>query len=321
MAEDEATIWIRKNGIGHAFSRELGCCCRRCRTINYTLIPPPSHLAPFPGWDDPPWRAHTSASILVGDQSDKVQGHLLVDCGAGVVDSLVCSGLDLLDSIAALLITHWHPDHVLAINQLAESLRRSAKRRKRAFRKLSVYCTLATYDWLRSKSGLDYEFKTLLRFCEVLPEDSFGVCIGSLEFQFVPLPVAHGSIEGAVIYVAEHQSKKVVFGWDIDIPSAQIPHDGRTNEEIVRTYLDDYRPQMLFMASNTKKATGTGHTSYELAQTYINIIQPGEVFLTHLSGHEDNVGAEGYGWTDADWERAVDSDGARVARQGMMIKL
>lgn len=53
---DQPGFYIRINGIGHAFCRQLGCACGRCRTINYAMSPPPQALAPFAGWPDPPWR-------------------------------------------------------------------------------------------------------------------------------------------------------------------------------------------------------------------------------------------------------------------------
>lgn len=177
MTTPQASIWIRINGVGHAFSRELGCECQRCQTINFNLALPPRKLDIFQGWDDPPWRAHTSASILIGDADGEVLSHVLIDCGAGVVDSLMCSGFTGLDRLAALLITHWHPDRVLSINQLSESLRRTAQRNKRPFRKVQAYTTLPTYDWVRrTKGGLDYEFR--IRPQEIVPEDPFLVTAG-----------------------------------------------------------------------------------------------------------------------------------------------
>jgi ribonuclease BN (tRNA processing enzyme) len=313
------SIWVRKNGIGLAFSRELGCDCRRCTTVNYNLASPPSGLLNFDGWDDPPWRAHTSASLFFGQDGGEVEDHILIDCGAGVVDSLMASGLKGVGKVSALLITHWHPDHILSINQLCESLKRRG-----GFRKLPLYCTLTTYDWLRWQKGFDYECKRYLRLQEILPEQPFEIPLGQTKVRFNPLHVAHGSVEDAVIFVAEIETKKIVFGWDIDVPSAQIP-DKRTNEQIIKQYLQDDSPDILFMASNTWKATDTGHTSYELAQHYIDIIKAKEVFLTHLSGHEDDKAPDkatnGYGWTDADWANAVQPNGHKVAKQGMIRRL
>lgn len=314
-------IWIRTNGIAHAFSRELGCTCGRCRRISLTLTPPPRGLRPFAGWDDPPWRAHTSASILVGQEGGAVEGHVLVDCGSGVVDSLVCSGLDGLDRLNALLLTHWHADHVLGLTQLCESLRRSAERAGREFRKLTVCCTRATAAWVRDKGGFAREFDDCLQLHEVHPEMPFTLRAGPVDITCTPLPVAHRDVEGAVIFVAAMQGKTVVFGWDIDVPSAALPGDTRTNQDVIDAHLRDGRPDILFVDANTWRARGTGHTSYEEARTYLDAINARAVYLTHVSGHEDEVGASGHGWSDREWSDAAGADGVRVARQGMILGL
>ncbi len=311
-------IWIRKNGIGHAFSREIGCKCKRCTTVKYNLTPPPTVLEPFEGWNDPPWRAHTSASLFFGENGGDIEDHILIDCGAGVVDSLMSSGLKGIEKLSALLITHWHPDHILSINQLCESLKRNVT----GFNKLPLYCTLDTYDRLRQEQGFNFECKRFLKFQELIPEQSFNVPLGSMKVVFSPLPVAHGSTKGAIVFVAEIQTKKIVFLWDIDVPSAKIPtNTSVTNRDIVQKHLKISKIDCLFMASNTWEATGTGHTSYQLAQDYIKIINSNEVYLTHISGHEDRLGNKGYGWPDEVWEKEVNKNGHRVAKQGMIIQL
>lgn len=282
------------------------------------MVPPPGVLAPFPGWDNPPWRAHTSASILVADECGDVAGHVLIDCGAGVVDCLVCSGLAVLDNLAALLITHWHPDHVLSLNQLCESVSRSARRRKGTFSRIPVWCTQATYDWLTGRGGFAYEFKKCLQFQPISPGVRFTVPCGGVDVSCLPLPVAHSGIDGAVIFAAEIAGRKAVFAWDINEPSIQIPNGTLSNQQVVELYLAGYRPDVLFMACNTWAATGTGHTSFQLARTYIQTIGAKNVYLTHLSGHEDGPGMPGYGWTDAKWECET---GMKIARQGMVIRL
>lgn len=174
MTVDEASqggagtheIWIRVNGIGHAFSRELGCTCGRCTTIARMETPPTGLEEEFSGWPDPPSRAHTSASVLARNR-DGIQSHVLIDCGAGTVDSLACSRLAGLENVPALLITHWHPDHVLGLNQFAESVRRTKKRRGDSAERVPTYCTRATHDHLVEKAGFKYEFGKLLEFREV----------------------------------------------------------------------------------------------------------------------------------------------------------
>ena len=316
--------FIRINGIGHAFSRELGCTCKRCGTIRYAMLRPPPRLAPFDGWDDPPWRAHTSASILMADGSNTLTAHILVDVGAGTVDSLVCSGIANLSLVNALLLTHWHPDHALALNQFCESLKRSAGE---SFQKIPIYCTLDTYDHLRDSGGQAYLLRKHLCFREILPEKKFSVdSIPAI--QVTPLPVAHGDIKGAVIYVAEIGSSKVIFGWDMDIPDKQLPSGKETNLQIFERNKGLLKKaKIYFLPANTWRADETngkktGHTSYLSAHSkYLEIIKAKKTYLVHMSGHEDGVGNQGFGWTDSEWETAVAPHGVKVARQGMIIQI
>ena len=314
-------ILVRINGIGHAFSRELGCICLRCKTINFAMSVPSGRLERFDGWDDPPWRAHTSASILISDTEGQstIKSHILIDIGAGVVDSLVSSKLKGLERIEGILISHWHPDHVLGLNQLCENLRRNAKRNRREFVKLSLFCTLKTYNYLQEM--FSYELGKMLRFSEILPGIPFKVnCDSSVTF--TPLEVAHGNVKGSVIYIADIDEKKIIFGWDIDVPEAERPLDKKKNIDVIRDNLSILEgADLLFMPANTWEATGTGHTSFILARQYIGEIKAKKTLLVHISGHEDGKGNPGYGWSDSDWASQVSKYGVGVARQGMLIKV
>lgn len=320
-------ICIRINGIGHAFSREIGCDCERCQTIKFAMTKPTGKLEEFSGWDDPPCRAHTSASILIPDieKPDEVKNHILIDVGSGVIDSLVSSKLKGLDRVRGVLISHWHPDHVLGLNQLCESLKRSAKRKGLNFTKIPVYCTLKTYDVLRDK--YPYELKTALCFHEILPGVPFKVN-ETPPITFIALEVAHGKAEGSVIYMANIEKRKVVFGWDIDEPNAERPSDKKKNIDIIRDNLSILEcPDLLLMSANTWKATGTGHTSFLNACEYIDVIkaEKTKTFLVHLSGHEDGEGNQGYGWSDSEWASQVREQvreyEVSIARQGMLFEI
>lgn len=321
MNDLQPTIWIRINGIGHAFSREIGCDCGRCQTINFTMIPPPGTLKRFDGWDDPPWRAHTSVSIMIPDKEGSVDSHILIDVGAGVVDSLVSSKLEGLERIKGILISHWHPDHVLGLNQLCESLKRSSEIKGIKFVKVPVYCTLKTYKHLRDKGGFSYEFDHRLCFHEILPEVPFKIDT-TPPVTITALEVAHGKVKGSVIYIADIGQKKVVFGWDIDVPDAERTSNGKKNAEVIRKNLHILKgTNLLLMPSNTWVATGTGHTSFLFARQYIGEIKAKKTLLVHLSGHEDGKGNIGYGWSDSDWASQVSKYGVGVARQGMLIEI
>ena len=314
--------WIRINGAGHAYTREVGCPCQRCQTVKFAMDEPPHKLGePFRGWDDPPWRAHTSASILLPDEQGNVKSHILIDAGVGVCDSLACSRLSGLENNEAILITHGHGDHIMELKQFFSSMRRVARRQGTDLGKVPVYCTPAVCAQLRQDSSIALEIDRHYYFHEISPGVPFEVGKNH-SITFTALEVAHGTAEGAVIYSAEIGPKKVVFCWDIDVPEARRPSDNKTNLDVITENLPDLvEADLFFIEANTWQTGGTGHTSYIRSREYLDIIKPRKVFLTHLSGHEDGKGNKGYGWTDTEWENALKPDGVGIARQGMLIVL
>lgn len=317
----EATIIVRVNGIAHAFLRELGCPCKRCQTVNFDLAEANGKLEAFPGWPDPPLRANTSASLLIPDPQNpnRVLRHILIDAGRGVVDSLVASRLQGLEQLTGVLITHWHPDHIAGLNQLGEGLRRSAKSRDAAFTRVPLYCTQQTHAVLRRNAF--YEMERFFVCQEITPGQSFTV-VQSPEVCVTPVEVAHGKVEGAVVYVVQILGRKILFGWDIDTPDAHCPSDGRSNIRIMRDNLALLQDaDLYFLPANTWQVVGTGHTTFLQARSYIDLITPKRVLLVHFSGHEDGPGNPGYGWSDAEWAAAVDPYGVEVAWQGMVLTL
>jgi len=169
-------------------------------------------------------------------------------------------------------------------------------------------------------AGFDYEASNFLEFQQVLPRNQFQLQTDP-PVSIFPLPVAHGKIDGAVIYLAEVCAKRIILGWDIDVPTATPPKGGLTNLEILKANLSKMKGAELYLLpANTFSAIGTGHTSYQAAREYIKLIGAKRVLLVHLSGHEDGDGRRGHGWTDSQWEKAVQRDGVGVARQGMLIK-
>ena len=199
------------------------------------------------------------------------------------------------------------------------------------FEKVPVYTTLDTYDRLRNDRGCNYEFKTALRLIEIVPEVAFELP-GTPVVKVTPIPVAHGSVEGAVIFVFQVDDKKVVFGWDIDVPDAKLPKDGgrkepRTNAQVFENHSQLLlEPDVYFVPANTWNATGTGHTSFEAARHYIRAVRAKRgTYLLHMSGHEDGSNNPGFGWTDQDWETHAQLDkeveNVRVAKQGMILSL
>jgi glyoxylase-like metal-dependent hydrolase (beta-lactamase superfamily II) len=321
MSQHELSLWVRINGNSHAFGRELGCECDRCRTVNWRIAAPPGGLAEFAGWDDPPVRANTSASLIIGDAEGAAVGHVLVDAGGGVIDGLTASGIHGIEHVSAVLVTHWHLDHVGGLSQLGENLRRTAARRGSEFIKAPLYCTLAAYEGLRDRAGLAYILERCFRFQEIVPEAPFSIAAGPATVRITPLPVVHGSTEGAVIYVAEALGRKVLFAWDIESPEAAFP-DGQTNLQIFERHTSLLKGADLHIQEcNTWSFSGRGHSTYHSARAYFEIVQARRTLLTHLSGHEDGPGNPGFGWTDARWQAAVENEGVEIAKQGMVLRI
>jgi glyoxylase-like metal-dependent hydrolase (beta-lactamase superfamily II) len=320
MSRTDFSLWVRINGNSHAFGRELGCDCGRCTTVNWRLTPPPG-LAEFAGWDDPPVRANASASLIVADEAGNAAGHVLVDAGAGVIDGLAGSGIRGLEQISAVLVTHWHLDHVGGLNQLGECLRRYAKQREIAFTKIPLYCTLATYQGLRERAGLAYILERGFRFQEIVPETSFSVEAGPATLRVTPLRVVHGATQDAVVYAAEALGRKVLFAWDMEPPEVEFP-EGGTNLDVFHQHASLLQGADLHIQEcNTWAVPGRGHCTYRAAQTYFEFVGAARKLITHLSGHEDGPGNPGYGWTDAQWHAAVEKDGIALARQGMVLRI
>jgi len=96
------SLRIIVHGIDHAFRREFGCDCDRCNKNESE-------------------RTNTSVSLAVLDENASVLWHCLVDVGLGVVDDLCKNFSPSQARVDLLLLTHWHPDHVLNLNSIRES--------------------------------------------------------------------------------------------------------------------------------------------------------------------------------------------------------
>lgn len=145
--------------------------------------------------------------------------------------------------------------------------------------------------------------------------------------------VAHGGIKGAVVYIFKIGEKKVVCFWDIDMPEALRLSDALPNSTALqerKTLFEDADCMILeenIHSVSTSHGKPTGHTTYEGALTYLDMLAPkarkeGKVFITHMSGHEDGAGNPGYGWSDSEWEKTISQkDSLHIARQGMIIQV
>ena len=287
------------NGIGHAFLQEFGCPCDRCTT-------------------DPP-KACTSVSIVSRDErKGTVDWHALVDVGPGVVDS-VCHHVDP-PCLDLLLLTHWHPDHVLDLNRLCESANTHL-----GMPKVPMWCTQATADKVKDRHSFEYKY-----LLEPKPADA-PVCqppgtplpeVGGLNENLTiqPFTVSHSTADSAkkgiyacASFVVKTKQAKAVLLWDIDGNNDWLRHDDQ-NQELQGA---DY----LLIDCNTwkvdKSPSGkpTGHATFQNVVDYAECLKPTQTLLVHLSGHEDKPD-DGYGWSDQRWEKEAGQAWERRGLEG-----
>ena len=292
------------NGLDHAFRKEFGCPCKRCSIQNNT--------------------ANTSVSLVgVDENSERVIYHILIDIGTGVVDSLAnCSYLSgdkaRLDQ---LLISHWHPDHLLELNRLCESWRRTLKRSGEPWKSVPAWCRSGTAEWL--KRNYSYECS---KFLNLLISNEFnppGTVLAPVplkstiqDLTITPVTVSHCTADinprgeekpcSASFVVQYREGGKAVMLWDIDNKNNWIENPTSEEEKEAVNLLSN--ADYLFIACNTwsiEKVNGsnTGHASFHTIQRYVRALSPrGKTLLVHLSGHEDGEGNPGWGWSNQTWE-------------------
>lgn len=312
---EKPSFFIRISGIAHAFCRQIGCPCNRCQTINYNMVNPPAALSSFTGWIDPPWRAQTSLSLLVpAPQNAKQVGkHILIDIGSGVSESLAASGIPGIANICAVLLTHWHPDHVLGLNQLGESVKRADS----TLSPIPLYCHYKTFKEVNERFPYDIEHNFLPQII------SNGKTFTVEPFEFVPVVVRHSKFEGCVVFVCKHKETalKIVLAWDIDTPDYTPVDGGHKNLDLFQNDLFKGAHLMIVDANTWQissfkknaKLSRTGHTSFMDAWRYVELCEPESVGIIHMSGHEDEKAEDkkGFGWSDQTWIE----EARRFARQ------
>jgi hypothetical protein len=324
ISSPQATVVFRMNGVGGAFLRELGC------------HPCPQCSATKP-------RANTSGSLLVLDRHrsrHRLRHHLLFDCGAGVVESLIDYGVT---EVHQILISHRHPDHNLDLDRLINSLRRSG-----ATPPFDCYCTAGT--WQGGPAAL---FPWLpLRHRPVTPGQAVslfpsgrgdGAPPGDLGIglRITPLSVWHGlTAPDAAIWVIEFGRKddssyrKIVLAWDLlHLVPAYRSEDRDSSYAGPRVDSDDLTEEharllkgadeLFLEATSCLPRPDSGHTSLAAAlRFYIPALQPRQTWIVHYSGHSDPWGPlsddDLQGWLDLEKQKTPAAGmEVRVARHGM----
>ena len=294
------------NGMAHAGRRNEGCDCARCAAINPSPARPPRTLTDFPGWPDPAERAHSSLSLLVPDEADpsRVGTHILIDVGGGVVDSLVDSRIPGIERVDALVLSHWHSDHI----QGHEALRDVRRTQEGASQTIPFHCHPESYAKVLAEN------EGIADHLEYHPSDN-GVPFRIGTFEFVPFQVRHLDYPGCLVHVCteERTGIKMIFAWDIDTPDCVLPGGIGTNLDVfTQDIFAD--ASSLIVESNTWQTTRfvldgerrtTGHANFLAGWQYVQTCRPKGLGITHLSGHEDELAPDqmGFGWPDARWVR------------------
>jgi ribonuclease BN (tRNA processing enzyme) len=289
------------NGLGHAFLREFGCPCARCRQEQHM--------------------ANTSASIIATDEENgKIIWHALVDVGLGVVTSLCDLATPDDARLDWLLFTHWHPDHSLELNRLCETLRRRARLREESVTKLPTWCRRGTAGWLQKTHAYEWHRCIDARISDeaeppgtILPP----VPLGMPDLTVTPVSVSHYSADidpgifndtvyASAAFVISTEGKKAVLLWDLD----------NTNDWIVNPSSDAHREAVGLLAQadylfidcfswsvEEVRGCNTGHTAFTTVRHYAKALAPRETLLMHISGHEEGPHRRGWGWPDWKWQQ------------------
>jgi len=294
------------NGLDHAFLREFGCSCNRCAKQRRL--------------------ANTSVSLISLDDNGRVLRHVLFDIGMGVVNSLVDSPYLSGDKARLdwLIISHWHPDHVLDLNRLCETWRRTFKRRGEQWKRIPTWCRSGTAEWLKRNQAYEWTLLEPHLSGEVIPPGiDPGVKLGTIEIgidglRITPITVSHCTADMhpetrqllycCASFVIKIKDKKAVLLWDVDNKNDWIEKPTNVQQEETVELLSN--ADYLFVDCNTWNAEivngrNTGHIAFSTVKRYVKALNPKLTLLVHLSGHEDGEGNPGWGWLDRDWEKAA----------------
>lgn len=284
------------NGTDHAFMREPGCKCGRCRL--------------------PHFRSNTSASLAVINHTktqDELVWHALIDAGVGAINNLWDNFAEYGGDprVDLILLTHWHPDHTLGLNHLAEGLRRSRRALTLPAGAIPVWCRSKTLDRLRQSHAYELGDSGLLTPYEPLVEsESPGVLLPPINtgalglgapISIQPLTISHetaGAYSTAGFIIKRESGKRIALLWDLDKLNDAWVLGGGTSEALSALRGVD----VLFVDCNTWSAEGRGHITFQGLRQYVDVIRPSETVLIHLSGHEDGRGNPGFGWSNGEWE-------------------
>lgn len=288
--------YLQINGVDGPLLQQFGCECGRCRA--------------------PERQANTSASLITTNNQDQTIHHVLFDVGLGVVDSLIASPLLSGDQarLDAIVLTHWHPDHVAELNRLAVAYTVNRQRRGLSAARIPLYCRSGTAAWLRREQG--HLLRAYLELHESGEYEPPGTVLPSLpgmpaELTITPVTVSHftadrtaddsASCPASAAYSITTADSKVVLLWDIDSENDWLADPQTPAEHAAASHL----AEACILAIDTcywhRKPHRTTHPSLENVVRYVAKLRPQCTLLMHLSGHPDGPGNKGWGWTNEEW--------------------
>jgi phosphoribosyl 1,2-cyclic phosphodiesterase len=246
-------LLLRVNGIQAAFGIEFGLSSPRTDE----------------GREGNPYRQANVSYSLVQRRGGEVVRHTLIDCGMGVVPSLLeleqQYGVHCVDEV---LLTHPHFDHFAQLDWLSMCLLRNGRAEQP--RPLPIYATAECWE-----NGPARVHRYLAERCDFRPlRPRVGVTLG--ELTVTPFAVDHGpKAPGALGFVVQHNGRKIVITGDfLRVPDEDSP------------LLFD--ADVMFLDANTwRPAEQTCHQSVLGNLRLLDKWRPRRAYMIHYSGFED----------------------------------
>lgn len=301
--------YLQINGLDGPLLQQFGCDCGRCRAQDR--------------------QANTSASLIVTGDDGRTTDHILFDAGLGVVDSLLASPFLAGDQarLDAIVLTHWHPDHVAELNRLCVAHQNNARRRGLPWSRIPIHCRSGTAAWLHREQG--HLMRTYLELHEIEGQQPPGTLLPPLPgmppgVTVTPVAVSHytadlraddsGPFPACAGYVIETPERKVALLWDLDSENRWLAQPESEAEQATVARLTGADILAIDTCYWRRKAKRTTHPALDNVVEYVQTLQPGRTLLMHMSGHPDGRGNPGWGWTNAEWTAHTTE---RWAREGL----
>ncbi|MFQ5398638.1 MAG: MBL fold metallo-hydrolase [Anaerolineae bacterium] len=286
------------NGLEAPFLRQFGCDCARCA--------------------DPTPQANTSMSLITLDAQGETAYHILFDIGMGVSESLVrCRYLAGLKArLDWIILSHWHPDHTVGLNQLVASYQLNRRRRGEETPPVPLWCRSGTAAWMQA--GHPFEWETFLSPYLSDENQPPGTLLAPVPVQLsgvtiTPVAVSHYSADrwpngrggpcfACAAFVIQTRTSKNVLLWDIDSENEWLVRP-KTAEQTAAVALFAGADTLFIDTAFWRAREGrTSHPGFPNVQRYVRSLRPQHTLLMHLSGHPDGRGNPGWGWSNRQWQ-------------------